>query len=164
MEGFMRGSAVAAIMVSGLLALPVALHADDIDPPQKSPVSEVTANAGANAEAQDTLKTVLPKEDVQGVLGKEVKSSTGEDLGRIVEVLVDQLGQVRAAVIDFGGFLGVGSRKVVVDWATMHFVPADARGQITLDLTRDQIKAAPEYRDGKPVVVVGTLAPALPDM
>jgi len=153
----MRGSAVAAMMVSGLLALPVALHADDIDRPHMT-----TADAGA--EAQDTLKTVLPKDDVQGVLGKEVKSSTGEDLGRIVEVLVDQLGQVRAAVIDFGGFLGVGSRKVVVDWATMHFVPANERGQITLDLTRDQIKAAPEYRDGKPVVVVGTLAPALPDM
>jgi hypothetical protein len=164
MEGFMRGSAVAAIMVSGLLALPVALHADDIDPPQKGPVSEASADGGGNAEAQDTLKTVLPKNDVQGVLGKEVKSSAGENLGRIVEVLVDQLGQVRAAVIDFGGFLGVGSRKVVVDWSTMHFVPANEHGQITLDLTRDQIKAAPEYRDGKPVVVVGTLAPALPDM
>jgi hypothetical protein len=162
MEGFMRGSAVAAIMVSGILALPVALHADDIDPPQLTPT--VTADSGPNAEAQNTLKTVLPKDDVQGVLGKEVKSSAGEDLGRIVEVLVDQLGQVRAAVIDFGGFLGVGSRKVVVDWATMHFVPANERGQITLDLTRDQIKAAPEYRNGKPVVVVGTLTPALPDM
>jgi len=156
----MRGSAVAAIMVSGILALPVALHADDIDPPQSTP----TVTADGNAETQDTLKTVLPKDDVQGVLGKEVKSSAGEDLGRIVEVLVDQLGQVRAAVIDFGGFLGVGSRKVVVDWATMHFVPANQRGQITLDLTRDQIKAAPEYRNGKPVVVVGTLTPALPDM
>jgi len=156
----MRGSAVAAIMLSGFLALPVALHADDIDRPHVTPASEITADA----DAQDTLKTVLPKDDVQGVLGKEVKSSTGEDLGRIVEVLVDQLGQVRAAVIDFGGFLGVGSRKVVVDWATMHFVPANERGQIALDLTRDQIKAAPEYRDGKPVVVVGTLAPALPDM
>jgi len=156
----MRGSAVAAIMLSGFLALPVALHADDIDRPHVTPASEITADA----DAQDTLKTVLPKDDVQGVLGKEVKSSTGEDLGRIVEVLVDQLGQVRAAVIDFGGFLGVGSRKVVVDWATMHFVPANERGQITLDLTRDQIKAAPEYRNGKPVVVVGTLSPALPDM
>lgn len=159
----MRGSAVAAIMVSGILALPVALHADDIDPPPPS-TPTVTADGSPNAEPQDTLKTVLPKDDVQGVLGKEVKSSAGEDLGRIVEVLVDQLGQVRAAVIDFGGFLGVGSRKVVVDWATMHFVPANQRGQITLDLTRDQIKAAPEYRNGKPVVVVGTLTPALPDM
>lgn len=160
----MRGSVVAAIMVSGLLALPVALHADDIDLQQATPALSAPAGTAPSTEAQDTLKTVLPKDDVQGVLGKEVKSSAGEDLGRIVEVLVDQLGQVRAAVIDFGGFLGVGSRKVVVDWATMHFVPANERGQITLDLTRDQIKAAPDYRDGKPVVVVGTLTPAVPDM
>jgi hypothetical protein len=39
-----------------------------------------------------------------------------EDMGRIVDVIVDRSGQVRAAVIDFGGFLGVGSRKIAVDW------------------------------------------------
>jgi len=37
-------------------------------------------------------------------------------MGRIVDVIVDLAGVVRAAVIDFGGFLGVGSRKIVVDW------------------------------------------------
>src|SRR6266849_2785320 len=37
------------------------------------------------------------------------------------DVLVDRSGIVRAAVIDFGGFLGVGSRKIVVDWNALHF-------------------------------------------
>jgi len=74
---------------------------------------------------------------------------------RIVDVLVDQGGQVRAAVIDFGGFLGVGSRKFVVDWVARHFAPADQRDRISLDLTRDQVSAAPEYKAGQPVVVLG---------
>jgi hypothetical protein len=102
--------------------------------------------------------TILPNHEVQGILGRDVLSSTGENMGRIVDVVVDRSGQVRAAIIDFGGFLGVGSRKIAVEWNAMHFPPpAQADAKISLDLTRDQVKAAPEYQDGKPVVVLGAL-------
>ncbi len=37
-------------------------------------------------------------------------------MGRVVDVIVDPAGQVCAAIVDFGGFLGVGSRKIAVDW------------------------------------------------
>jgi len=63
---------------------------------------------------------------------------------------------VRAAVIDFGGFLGVGSRKIVVDWNALHFgLVANKGDSITLELTKDQVKAAPEYKEDKPIVVLG---------
>ena len=102
--------------------------------------------------------TVLNKHEVEGILGREVRSSTNENMGRIVDVLVDRTGQVRAAIIDFGGFLGVGSRKIAVDWNALHFPPPGKPGaRITLELTRDQVKAAPEYQEGKPVVVLGAL-------
>jgi hypothetical protein len=79
-------------------------------------------------------------------------------MGRIVDVLVDRAGQVRAAIIDFGGFLGVGSRKIAVDWSALHFPEPGKPGQrITLELNRDQVNTAPEYKDGKPVVVLGAL-------
>ena len=55
------------------------------------------------------------------MLGRDVRSPTDEDMGHIVDVIVDHTGTVRAAVIDFGGFLGVGSRKIVVDWNALHF-------------------------------------------
>jgi PRC-barrel domain protein len=102
--------------------------------------------------------TILANHEVQGILGRDVLSSTGENMGRVVDVLVDRSGQVRAAIIDFGGFLGVGSRKIAVEWNAMHFPPpAQADAKISLELTRDQVKAAPEYQDGKPVVVLGAL-------
>ena len=73
-------------------------------------------------------------------------------------MLVDRSGEVRAAIIDFGGFLGVGSRKIAVEWNALHFPPpGEPGGRIALELTRDQVKAAPEYREGKPVVVLGAL-------
>ena len=79
-----------------------------------------------------------------------------EDMGRIVDVIVDRAGAVRAAVIDFGGFLGVGSRKIVVDWNALHFGRiANKSDSITLELTKDQVTAAPEYKEDTPIVVLG---------
>ena len=153
----------AAILAAsfGALSAP-ALYADGTGEGQPARSSDAAA---AGESGMDGIgKTVLPYQDVQGVLGKEIRSSADEDMGRVVDVLVDQAGHVRAAVIDFGGFLGVGNRKVVVDWTALHFAPADQRDRISLDLTRDQVKQAPEYKPGKPVVVLGALGPAGPDL
>jgi sporulation protein YlmC with PRC-barrel domain len=104
----------------------------------------------------DIAATVLDQQDVQGILGRQVLSSAGQDMGRVIDIVVDRSGQVRAAVIDFGGFLGVGNRKVAIDWNALHFAPTGSKyDRITLDLTREQVSAAPEYRDGRPLVVLG---------
>jgi hypothetical protein len=100
--------------------------------------------------------TVIGARDAHGVLGREVRSAADENMGRIVDVIVDRGGQVRAAVIDFGGFLGVGSRKIVVDWNALHFGRiANKRDSITLELTKEQVTAAPEYKEDTPIVVLG---------
>ena len=100
--------------------------------------------------------TVIPSRDAHGVLGREVRSPADEDMGHIVDVIVDRTGTVRAAVIDFGGFLGVGSRKIVVDWGALHFGHvADKKDSITLELTKAQVAAAPEYKEDTPIVVLG---------
>jgi hypothetical protein len=119
-----------------------------------------SATPGSTAPAAPATPevTVLNKHEVEGVLGREVRGPTDENMGHIVDVLVDRSGQVRAAIIDFGGFLGVGSRKVAVEWNALHFpVPGKPGGRITLELNRDQVNAAPAYQDGKPVVILGAL-------
>ena len=99
--------------------------------------------------------TVLDTQEVQGILGREIRSTADENMGRIVDVLVDGQGTTRAAIIDFGGFLGVGSRKIAVAWQALHFVPqAEKRYGIVLELTRDQVKPAPEYKEGRPIIVI----------
>ena len=49
-------------------------------------------------------------------------------MGRIVDLLVDETGQPRAAIIDFGGFLGVGIRKIDIDWHSLRFMRREQRG------------------------------------
>lgn len=122
-------------------------------PPSAAPAPPAGA-APANPE-RGTPAVVLDDQEVSAILGKNVRSSAGEDMGRIVDVIVSRDGQVRAAIIDFGGFLGIGTRKIAVDWRALNFAPAGKPGAITLELTRNQVRLAPEYKRGEPVVVVG---------
>ena len=101
-----------------------------------------------------TPAVVLDDQEVSTILGKSVRSNADEDMGRIVDIIVSRDGQVRAAIIDFGGFLGIGTRKIAVDWRALNFAPAGKPGTITVDLTRNQVRLAPEYKRGEPVVVV----------
>jgi hypothetical protein len=112
--------------------------------------------AAAKEPAPPPSVTVIGAREAHGVLGRDVRSPMDEDMGHIVDVIVDRAGVVRAAVIDFGGFLGVGSRKIVVDWSALHFGRvADKSDSITLELTKEQVNAAPEYKEDKPIVVLG---------
>jgi hypothetical protein len=113
-------------------------------------------SAPAKEEAPPPSVTIIGARDAHGVLGRDVRSPTDEDMGHIVDVIVDRTGTVRAAVIDFGGFLGVGSRKIVVDWNALHFGQIANKGDsITLELTKAQVAAAPEYKEDAPIVVLG---------
>lgn len=140
-----------------MLPLLAGLHAHDGHAQQASPTPPARdAAAPAKEPPPPASVTVLGARDAHGVLGRDVRSSTGEDMGQIVDVIVDLNGTVRAAVIDFGGFLGVGSRKIVVDWTALDFKHlADKKDQVSLDLTKEQVKAAPEFKEDKPVVVLG---------
>ena len=117
---------------------------------------ETTPPAASKEPVPPPSVTVIAPREAHGVLGRDVRSPTDEDMGRIVDVIVDRTGTVRAAVIDFGGFLGVGSRKIVVDWSALHFGRvADKKDSITLELTKAQVAAAPEYKEDTPIVVLG---------
>ena len=69
-----------------------------------------------------------------------------QDIGRLVDVLVDGEGHPVAAVLDVGGFLGVGNRRVAVTWSALAFAPEKDGLTITLALDADHIRAAPGYK------------------
>jgi hypothetical protein len=149
----MRAGFFIALLMIGVATSLAASAADD-----------TAATQGTRAAPQDATKepappasvTVIGARDAHGILGREVRSAANEDMGRMVDVIVDREGLVRAAVIDFGGFLGVGSRKIVVDWNALHFGRvANKSDSITLELTKEQVTAAPEYKEDTPIVVLG---------
>jgi hypothetical protein len=94
------------------------------------------------------------------ILGRDVKSPKGEDLGRVVDVLADSQGHVRVAIIDFGGFLGVGTRRIAVDWPLLRFDLSTRDKPLILSVDRQKLQSAPEYNSNKPLVL---MPPAAPD-
>lgn len=148
--------ATMAIVFSTLTAASGAEN--DTAPPSSTPAPspQATAPAAPKEPPPPPSVTIIGAMEAHGVLGRDVRSPTDQDMGRIVDVIVDRAGVVRAAVIDFGGFLGVGSRKIVVDWNALHFGRvANKSDSITLELSKEQVNAAPEYKEDAPIVVLG---------
>jgi len=84
--------------------------------------------------------------EATSILGRQVVGPSGEVIGRIVDVLVGPAGVPRAAVIDFGGFMGLGNRRIAVTWLSLRFATAGDAPQISLNMTTDQIKAIPQFK------------------
>ena len=154
-------------LIAAFLMLAVATHAENQPQPSPSPApsakeatptpaAKEASPAPAAKQAPPASVTIIAPREAHGVLGRDVRSPTDEDMGHIVDVIVDRTGTVRAAVIDFGGFLGVGSRKIVVDWSALHFGRVNNKSDsITLELSKAQVAAAPEYKEDTPIVVLG---------
>jgi PRC-barrel domain len=157
----MRATILFTLAIAGIVSLSGAQswgEGEATAPQPSRPHENATPGtpAAPKEPAPPASVTIIGASEAHGVLGRDVRSPKDEDMGRIVDVIVDRDGTVRAAVIDFGGFLGVGSRKIVVDWSALHFGGvANKSDSISLELTKEQVMAAPEYKDGTPIVVLG---------
>jgi PRC-barrel domain len=149
----MRIAILVLLLIAGLAGGFATYAAEDAGATQTSRTAPPNA---AKEPAPPPSVTVIGARDAHGILGREVRSAANEDMGRVVDAIVDREGKVRAAVIDFGGFLGVGSRKIVVEWSALRFGGVSSkRDSITLELTKAQVSAAPEYKEDAPVIVLG---------
>ena len=115
------------------------------------------ANAADESQAQSEAKpppaiTVLTH--AESVLGKRVVGASGETVGRIADVLVDETGHVRAVVVDYGGFLGIGMRKIAIAWPDLRFAPPGQPNAVAVDFSSEYLARAPEVKKGQPVIAV----------
>ena len=100
------------------------------------PVAHGAKNPATNYPA------FLPTSEIKGT---HVKNLQGEDLGDIEDVLVDpETGQVRFAVLEVGGFLGLGSTKVAVPWSAFQLTKEGTKAKWVLDADKERLKNAPK--------------------
>jgi hypothetical protein len=127
-----------------------------------TPPPTAPAAAPAQPDSGDASVKVVDSSSAS-VLGRKVRTRDGEDLGRLVDVLADQQGRVRIAVIEFGGFLGVGNRRIAVDWSLLKFQPGDEDAPIMLDASKSKLQGMPEYKGTeRPLALMAPAAPASP--
>lgn len=154
------------IAVLSLCLLPLCLNparADDPAPPTPAPAPAPAPAAPPSPPPAN--QELIYKGEATRIIGRTVRDPDNNEVGRIVDVLVDDQGMPRAALIDFGGFMGVGNRRIAVAWRALHFLPAAEQHQIRLDMTADQIKATPDFKptprpDAPPVTMAVPPPPA----
>jgi sporulation protein YlmC with PRC-barrel domain len=80
------------------------------------------------------------------LIGADVKTSNGEDVGPISDLLIDHEGQVVAIIIGVGGFLGIGERDVAIGWDDVTRSGTADSQEVRVDVTRESLRSAPEFK------------------
>lgn len=85
---------------------------------------------------------VISSEKVEGTT---VYNAAGDKLGSIDELMIDKRsGLVRYAVLEFGGFLGIGTDRYPVPWAMLKYDTAKDGYVVPIDA--GQLEKAPRYQ------------------
>jgi PRC-barrel domain. len=87
----------------------------------------------------------------EGAIGASVKSMNGEDLGELHDVIIDVDGNVDAAILSVGGFLGVGDKLVAVPYDRLFFTRDHV---VFLDASREDLEKRPAYVPAENRIVV----------
>src|ERR1700722_7590130 len=94
--------------------------------------------------SSNTTSEVISSEKVEGT---SVYNVAGEKLGSIDDLMIDKYsGQVRYAVLEFGGFLGMGSDRYPIPWKMLKY-STDSGGYV-VPLDKTKLERAPKYSEG----------------
>ena len=85
------------------------------------------------------------------VEGTDVYSPSGEKLGSIDHLMIDKItGQVSCAVLEFGGFLGMGEERYPLPWSMLTYDTEKEGFVVPLD--KAKLEGAPKYSaDDRPI-------------
>jgi hypothetical protein len=106
----------------------------------------------ASTEPQQTERPDLvtagqiSSEEASQLEGKNVLSSQGEEVGEISDIVRSQADNELHAVVDVGGFLGIGARSVAIP-VQQGQIGED--GNLQVPLSRDQLEQLPEYDESQ---------------
>ena len=80
------------------------------------------------------------------LVGLGVYNSANEKVGTIDDLIMNSQGQINTAVIGVGGFLSIGAKDVAVNFKSLVMARDENNRPIArLEVTKDQLKAAPDY-------------------
>lgn len=76
----------------------------------------------------------------RGIVGKEIYGTENADIGEVEDVVM-QGAQVQSVLVDVGGFLGIGAKRVAIPIDQLRM----QGDRIVTSMTRDQVRDLPEH-------------------
>ena len=114
-----------------------------------APAADAMASTDAKATATPIDRTTLKDATItaKDVIGTDAYGPNDEHLGKVGDVVLGADGSsVDALVIDFGGFLGLGTKPVAVGVENLRYsLDANGNKYLFINVTRDQLAAATAF-------------------
>lgn len=110
-------------------------------------MAEVTT-IGQNNQSTGTFTSISPKDDLSSkAIGLNVYNNANQDIGTIKDIALNG-NQIDGYILAVGGFLGLGDHEVAVRPGALDisYSSSDNKWHAKMDVTADQLKAAPEYK------------------
>jgi sporulation protein YlmC with PRC-barrel domain len=107
-----------------------------------------TATQASNAEVDPAKLTMVATNTMttDNLKGTDVISPTGEKLGSIGDFVLTKDGKVDAVLVDFGGFLGIGTKQVAIAYDGLKFMTdQNNHHYLEVNVTKAQLNAQPAY-------------------
>ncbi len=98
---------------------------------------------------------------LSGMMDRAIVGVDKVEIGHVIDVLVDARGEPEAMLVETGGFLGLGDRKIAIGWDDVTFAADDPSGPVRANLTIEQVRSAPAYQQQR-MVTVAIAAPPPP--
>jgi sporulation protein YlmC with PRC-barrel domain len=97
---------------------------------------------GYKAIEADTMKA-------DNLIGTRVYGTKNEDVGEISNIIINPGKKTKAAVIDVGGFLGLGEKTVSVPMNELRIMREEEGDdlRVYIDATEERLENLPEYED-----------------
>jgi len=134
-------------------------------PADTSDVAAATEEPAAASDMADGSKFVAFNADqirASTLIGKEVYGPDDQSVGEISDLILQE-DDTRAAIIDVGGFLGIGEKPVAIAFDQLQ-VTTDADGtRVAIASTADQLNEEPAYVYPEDQSVATTEQPAMTD-
>jgi sporulation protein YlmC with PRC-barrel domain len=107
-----------------------------------------TAALAQQPAGQGGLMTSIPgnSRTVTDWYKQNVYDQKDQKLGEIMDLLVNQSGQIEAAIVGVGGFLGAGEKDVAVSFNAIKPTKKNDKTYLTLDTTKDALNNAPGFK------------------
>jgi sporulation protein YlmC with PRC-barrel domain len=107
-----------------------------------------TAAFAQQPTGQGGLMTSIPADSqtVTDWYKQNVYDASQNKIGEIMDVLVNPSGQIDAAIVGVGGFLGAGEKDVAVNFNQIKPTKKNDKTYLTLNTTKDALKNAPGFK------------------